>query len=211
MHAFNMASGFNERFYLPRDQQETGFQAAGTSTGTGTNITSACDGIDHASLQDWVFGGFNPEGYGSVASTASTDLFQSQGHYDIQGADSLPDGTCTLAMLELNHPPTSFMEAEVGLDDAFARTAEPQPSLRADAGSLHGFGQGHPLDDSAFPLPDLSTDLPEGHLDYGPDGSLGSAGQTRVAPSSCADDQPLAGASAAFQPIGYQNTLAQPG
>lgn len=206
-----MASGYNERFDLPQDQQEICPQAVGTGTGTGTNTPSACDGIDHASLQDWLFGDLSTEAYGSAASATSTDQFESQGRYDFQRTDGLLDGTCSLAMLELNRPPTSFMGVGIRLDDAFAHTAEPQPSLSAGAGSLYGFGQGHPLDDSAFPLPDLSTNLPEGQPDYGPDGPLGSAGQTRVAPSFYAGDQPLAGAPAAFQPIGYQNTLAQPG
>ncbi|KAF4541801.1 C2H2 domain containing protein [Lasiodiplodia theobromae] len=186
-----MTSGFNKRFALQHEQRETSFSA--TSVGAGIESTPADDGIDHALLQDLLF---EDSSAGYHAYSTSISPLQSQGYYDSHEANSFPSGTCTLAMLELNHFPTPVMGAEAGNRNVFAPTAEPRLDFRVSTDLVHGFGEGSPLDGSAFPLStDLSADQPDYVLG-------GNAQQTGATPSFYVGGQPRAGVAAAVRPIG---------
>ncbi|KAF9629816.1 hypothetical protein BFW01_g11019 [Lasiodiplodia theobromae] len=200
-----MTSRLSERFAPQQEQQGTDFDI--TSTGVNTNTTSAGDGIDHASLRGWLFEDFSASDHRSAIPTG---LLQPQHLYDVQGINSPQDGTCTLAMLELNHSLAPTLGAETGPSNASTALVGTQPGFHAGPGTSRGFGQEWP-DDSAFLLPGVCTDFLVDQPGHGLAGYLGSAEQTGVMPSFCANDQQLAGASTAFGPIGYQNTLAQPG
>ncbi|KAL1630727.1 hypothetical protein SLS54_000598 [Diplodia seriata] len=172
-----------------------------TNPAANAGTLPADDGIDHASLQEYLSRDSSINYHGSAAFMGP---LQYQHLYDVQKADGFLDGTCTMAMLELNRPPT-FMGARTGLRNTAEAQRMPQAGLGAGLALRHDFGQGCPLDDSDFLVPDLSTDL----SGYRLDGFFGSAEQTEATPSFHAGDQPLAGPPAAYQPIGYQKTLAQ--
>ena len=131
-----MTSRLNERFAHQQEQQGTNFDV--TSTGVSTNTMPTGDGIDHASLRGWLFEDFSVSGHRSAIPTG---LLHPQHLYDIQGINSPQDGTCTLAMLELNHSLTPTLGAETGPSNASTALVETQPSFHAGPGTSRGFGQ----------------------------------------------------------------------
>ncbi|KAL0262540.1 hypothetical protein SLS55_001508 [Diplodia seriata] len=200
-----MSSVFNNHFAAQFEHLEADF----TNINTDTNAVTlpADDGIDHASLQEYLS---RDSSINDHVHAAFTDPPQYQRLCDVHGFDSFPNGTCTMAQLELNRSLTPATGAWAGLGNTAAAQSMPQADLGAGSALHHDFGQGWPLVGSDF-LPHLSTDPSGGQSGYRLDGSLGSAEQTGAAPSFHAGDQPLAGPPAAYQPIGYQNALAQPG
>ncbi|KAL1645259.1 hypothetical protein SLS58_003966 [Diplodia intermedia] len=200
-----MSSVFNNHFAAHFEHLEADFTNTNPDTNAGT--LPADDGIDHASLQEYLS---RDSSINDHVSAAFTDPPQYQRLCDVYGADSFPDGTCIMAQLELNRSLTPAMGAWAGLGNTAAAQSMPQADLGAGSALHNDSGQGWPLADSDL-LPHLSTNLSGGQSGYRLDGSLGSAEQTGAAPSFYAGDQPLAGAPAAYQPIGHQNTLAQAG
>ncbi|KKY22832.1 putative c2h2 finger domain-containing protein [Diplodia seriata] len=196
---------FNDHFAAQFEQLEAEFTNTNPDANAGT--LPADDGIDYASLQEYLSRDSNINDH---VSAAFTDPAQYQHLCDVHGSDSFPDGTCTMAQLELNRSLSPATGAWAGLGNTAAAQSMPQADLGVGSALNHDFGQGWPLVDSDL-LPHLSTDPSGGQSGYRLHGSLGSAEQTEAAPSFHAGDQLLAGAPAAYQPIGYQNTLAQAG